>query len=67
MDALQQYIDREKTTQAALAAKLSISPSALNLILKGKRQPGFALTKKIEAVTGIPRHALRPDVYEAAQ
>jgi len=67
MDALQQYIDRENTTQAALAARLGVSPSALSLILSGARKPGVYLTKKIEAVTGIPRHELRPDVYEAAQ
>lgn len=67
MNALQQYMEQGQVTQAALAEQLGISPSMMSLILSGARQPGIPLTKKIEAVTGIPRHTLRPDVYEAAQ
>ena len=66
MQALSLYIQKEAITQASLAAQLGISPSTLSLILSGARQPGVALTKKIEAITGIPRHDLRPDIYEAA-
>lgn len=67
MDALSTYIRDNDLTQAALARTLGIAPAFLNQILSGVRRPGIALTKKIEQVTGIPRHALRPDVYEAAQ
>lgn len=67
MDALSQYLAREQTTQAALAAKLEVSHSTLSRIISGARQPSVSLTKRIEAVTGIQRHLLRPDIYEAAQ
>lgn len=66
MDALKKYLKRESLTQTRLAGMLGISTPTLSLILSGARQPGIALTKKIEALTGIPRHKLRPDVYEAA-
>ena len=67
MNTLSQYIARENTTQAALAEKLGVSASTISLLLAGKRQPSLTLTKRIEAVTGIQRHVLRPDVYESAQ
>ncbi len=67
MDALSRYLQDNELTQAALAHQLQIAPAFLSQILSGVRKPGIALTKKIEALTGIPRHSLRPDVYEAAQ
>lgn len=67
MISLSQYMERENTTQAALAEKLGVSASTISLLLSGKRKPSAILTKRIEAVTGIHRHLLRPDVYEAAQ
>jgi len=67
MDALSTYIRDNALTQAALARTLGIAPAFLNQILSGVRKPGIELTKRIEAVTGIPRSTLRPDVYEAAQ
>jgi transcriptional regulator with XRE-family HTH domain len=63
MDALSQYLNRENCTQTALAAKLGVSHSTLSRILSGDRQPSVALTKRIEAVTGIPRIDLRPDIF----
>lgn len=67
MDVLSTYIRDNNLTQAALAHKLGIAPAFLSQIISGARRPGFALAKRIETVTGIPRHVLRPDVYEAAQ
>lgn len=67
MDSLSQYLAREQTTQSALAAKLGVSHSTLSRILSGDRQPSVALTKRIEAVTGIPRVDLRPDIFGDAQ
>lgn len=67
MDALSRYIQDNGLTQAALAQQLHIAPAYLSQILSGVRRPGIELTKSIEAVTGIQRHILRPDVYEAAQ
>lgn len=66
MKQLHRYLRTQKITQAALADQLGVAPSTLCLILSGSRKPGVALTKKIEEVTGIGRHLLRPDIYEAA-
>lgn len=67
MNILSQYIKSENTTQAALAAQLGISISMVSRIVSGERKPSAGLTKRIEALTGIRRHLLRPDIYEAAQ
>lgn len=67
MEPLEQYRTENGLTKTQLADLLGVSPTMVSLIASGERKPGFALTKKIEAVTGIPRHVLRPDVYEAAQ
>lgn len=67
MEALSRYMKDRNLTRAEMATQLGVSPSMLSLICLGKRHPGVALTKRIETVTGIPRHVLRPDVYEAAQ
>lgn len=67
MDVLSKYLDRENCTQSALASKLGVSHSTLSRILSGDRQPSVALTKRIEAVTGIPRIDLRPDIFGDAQ
>lgn len=67
MEQLAQYIREKLPNQSAFARQLGIADATLSNILNGKRQPGIELTKKIELLTGIPRHELRPDVYEAAQ
>ena len=67
MNELQRYLAAEDLKQTDLARSIGISESMLSLILSGERKPGIALTKRIEAVTGIQRHLLRPDVYEAVQ
>ena len=67
MNSLHQYLKSEKTTQAALANQLGISISMVSRIVSGERKPSVGLTKRIEALTGIHRHFLRPDIYEAAQ
>jgi len=67
MEPLEQYRIKNGLTKTQLAGTLGVSPAMISLIASGARKPGFALTQRIEAVTGIPRHILRPDVYEAAQ
>lgn len=66
MEPLTQYMKERQLTRAELADQLGVSPSMLSLICLGRRQPGVALTKRIEALTGIPREKLRPDIFEAA-
>jgi DNA-binding transcriptional regulator YdaS (Cro superfamily) len=67
MDALSRYITANDMTQVGFARQLGISDAFLSQILSGVRKPGVALTKRIEAVTGIPRIDLRPDIFGDAQ
>jgi len=50
-----------------LAAQLRTSPDYLSQIAHGQRRASPKLAKAIEAATGgkVPRHLIRPDVYDA--
>lgn len=63
MHALSLYIRKNDLTQVGFARQLGISDAFLSQILSGVRKPGVALTKRIEAVTSIPRKDLRPDIF----
>ena len=63
MEILEQYRAEKGLTKTQLADLLGISPTMISLIVSGARQPGFALTRRIEKVTGIPRSQLRPDIF----
>jgi transcriptional regulator with XRE-family HTH domain len=63
MELLEQYRAEKGLTKTQLADLLGISPTMISLIVSGARQPGFALTRRIEEVTGIPRAQLRPDIF----
>lgn len=67
MDDLSRYMKERDLTRVGLAQQLGVTPSMLSHICSGRRQPGVALTKKIEALTGIPRENLRPDIFGDAQ
>ena len=47
-------------TQENLAKRLGIDRTYLNGILRGKREPGLELAKKISKETGIPILKLKP-------
>lgn len=63
MDAITDAVSKVPGGQAALARKLGVSPQAVNQWVAGSRPvpPKHAL--KIESLTGISRHELRPDVF----
>ena len=67
MEQLTRYIRDNGLKQTTVAKQLGVSDATLTNILKGKRLPGYALARKIEAVTGIPRAQLRPDIFGDAQ
>lgn len=52
--------------QAALASELGVKRWTIFAIETGLRKPSPELAKKIEAVTGIPRGDLRPDLWGSA-
>ncbi len=50
--------------QSKIAKEAKCQPATLCDILKGRRKPSARLAKKLEEVTGIPRHAwLWPEEY----
>lgn len=55
-----------RLSQEEAASKLGITRWTVNAIETGRRQPSFPLVAKIETLTGIPRHELRPDVFGPA-
>ena len=67
MVPLAKYLRDKNIKQTVLARQLGVTDVTVSNIVTGKRKPGLALAVKIEAITGIPLHALRPDAYEAAQ
>lgn len=63
MDAITDAVSKVPGGQAALARQLGVSPQAVNQWVAGTRPvpPKHAL--KIEGLTGVSRHLLRPDVF----
>lgn len=57
------YREANDLTQQALADKLKTSAGYLHDIETGRRKPSPVLAVRIEHVTGIPRSAIRPDVF----
>lgn len=64
--------------QAEMARRLSVSPSQLSLIEKGKRQPSHKVISNLSVVTGVPptlitllasdpKHLSDHDISELAQ
>lgn len=67
MNPISKYLKEANVSAAALARAVGVTPQTISRMAHGLRKPSPALTRKIEAATGIPRHEIRPDVYEAAQ
>lgn len=61
MNALQTYIKAERGRLSKLAEAIHVTPGA---IAQWKKVPAERVPQVSEA-TGIPRAALRPDLYEA--
>lgn len=61
MSAIHKAVGRVGS-QAALARLLGISSQAINKMLLSNRVPAGRVLK-IEELTGVPRHELRPDLY----
>ena len=56
----------EGLSQKDLAAKLGVTRWSVVAIETGRRKPSFTLVQSIVDLTGIPREALRPDVFGEA-
>ena len=51
---LRAHLQRERSSQSALAAELGIGSAHLSDILSGRRRPSLDLAVRIEIVAGIP-------------
>jgi DNA-binding transcriptional regulator YdaS (Cro superfamily) len=61
MDILRQHLKGERGRLQKLADALGIYPSA---VLQWKKIPAERVPA-VESATGIPRHDLRPDLYDS--
>ena len=53
MKAIQDYLTLTGMTQAELAKKAKMQPSALNHFVTGRREPRIANLRKLSEATGI--------------
>lgn len=62
MQGLIEYI--EAVGRQRFADSIGVTPSCVGHWISGRRKPTIAVVRKIEALTGIPRRKIRPDLYE---
>lgn len=62
MDALRHYLSQSGNSQVALAEALGITQPAIAKWFRAGKVP-LERVADIERITGIPREALRPDVF----
>lgn len=62
---LRQYRERTGLSLAAVAARVGVTRQTLSRIELEVHKPGPELAKELEAKTGVPRHELRPDLWDA--
>lgn len=67
MDALIRFRKESGLSQSELAERIGTSPGYLHDIENGRRKPSAKLARHIEAVTGVPRAILLPEVFGPPQ
>jgi transcriptional regulator with XRE-family HTH domain len=65
--ALSQYRKSKDLTQNELAEFLNFDQSTISNLENGRRRLDATKVKRVSELTGIPKHALRPDLYEEGQ
>lgn len=66
MNAILKYRQDHALTQEQLAEQLGITKASICRFERGERKPSVKRVDEITKITGIPRHELRPDIWEAA-
>lgn len=61
---LKKYRDENGISQGDLAVAVGATRWTINRIEAGERNPSIDLCKRLEAVTGIHRQKLRPDLFD---
>jgi DNA-binding XRE family transcriptional regulator len=62
---LRQYRERTGASLAAIAARVGVTRQTLSKIELEVHSPGPSLARKLEEATGVPKHELRPDLWDA--
>ena len=63
--ALDSAFDRTGLTDAQIAERISVSAEAVRLWRRGLRRVSHKHARRLETELGIPKHELRPDIYDA--
>lgn len=65
MSELRKYREANNLDLKGMADLLGVSTATISRWENGHRHVNGPLLARVSAVTGIPRHALRPDLYPA--
>ena len=65
--ALSEYRKLQHMTQDELAEFLDLDQSTISNLENGRRRLDATKVKKVSELTGIPKHELRPDLYEEGE
>jgi transcriptional regulator with XRE-family HTH domain len=63
MQTLREYVEGLGLNQEQFGEKAKLSQSFVSLLFNGKRKVKDCRVFTLEAMTGIPRHVWRPDLY----
>lgn len=66
MEPLREYLKAERGRAKGLAEKLGVFQSSVSQWANGTSKVPPERVLEIEGITGISRHALRPDIFGAA-
>jgi transcriptional regulator with XRE-family HTH domain len=66
MNQLAEFRITRNLSQQAFAELLGTSPGYAHDLQTGRRKPSPSMSRRIEQITGIPRHVLRPDIFDHA-
>ena len=64
LSSLKEYRQREKLSQEGLAELLELPQSMISFLENGRRRLDPTKVKQVSLLTGIPKHKLRPDLFE---
>ncbi|GIU42776.1 hypothetical protein TUM4438_10120 [Shewanella sairae] len=64
MNVFTEYRKKNQLTQIELAEMLDLNQSMVSFLENGHRKLDPRKVKAVSKITGIPKHELRPDLYE---
>lgn len=67
LQCLRQFRRRRNLTQIELGEILDMEQGTISNLENGRRRLDATKVKKVSELTGIPKHELRPDLYEEGE